>query len=80
MRTTEAAEAETRPAARPQSVAAAQAPDGRSALLRLADGFARRNGERAAVAGVCGAEGAAAKRKLRRARQADRPADSPLQA
>ena len=80
MRTTEAAEAETRPPAHPQSVAVAQAPDGRSALLRLADGFARRNGERAAVAGACGAEGATAKRALRRVRQAGRPADSPLQA
>ena len=59
---------------------AAQAPDGRSALLRLVDGFARRNGEQAAVAGACGADGAAAKRALRRVRQADRPADSPLQA
>ena len=77
-------------------------PDGRSALLRLAngaqwrlsassglaiigsvyfaDGFARRNGEQAAVAGVCGAEGATVQWALRRVRQANRPADSPLQA
>ena len=83
-------------------VAAAQAPDGRSALLRLADGaqwrlsapsglaivgsvyfadgFARRDGEQAVVAGVCGAEGATVKWALRRVRQADRPADSPFQA
>ena len=61
-------------------MAATQAPDGRSALLRLADGFARRNGEQAAVAGVCGAEGATVQWALRRIRPADYPADSPLQA
>ena len=61
-------------------------PDGRSALaiigsVYFADGFARRNGEQAAVAGVCGAEGATVQWALRRVRPADRPAaDSPLQA
>ena len=47
---------------------------------RLADRPRSAAAAQAVVAGVCGAEGAAAKRALRRARQAGRPADSPLQA
>ena len=64
------------------TISAACAPSGLAIVgsVYFADGFARRDGEQAVVAGVCGAEGATVKWALRRVRQADRPADSPLQA